>query len=103
MNLNLRRTLRRVTAFTTFALAIFAAGSYASAGIVGFSGVSVLGSPPAPGVHPGDLVTTPDPIVFQEVANGVIPAGGLVVDHNGSNVTATPVETAFVVNPLLVS
>jgi hypothetical protein len=73
------------------------------AGIVSFSGVTPLPGPPAPGVHPGDQPPLPTPTVFPEVLNGVAPVGGIAVDHNGSVVTASPVVSANVVNPLLVS
>src|SRR3954464_12319703 len=75
----------------------------AQAGIVSFSGVTPLAGPPAPGVHPGDQPPLPTPIVFPEVLNGVAPVGGIAVDHNGSVVSAAPVVSSNVVNPLLMS
>jgi len=95
--------------FTFFAcalvlfLGVFTLASVCDAGIVGSSAVTVLGAPPAPNVLPGSNTTTPNPIIFPEVLGGVIPAGGLAVDHDGSVVAATPVETGNIVNPLLVS
>jgi hypothetical protein len=80
---------------------ILAAGSFASAGIVNSSGVILLGGPPAPNVLPGSQLASP-PIVFPEFLNGVIPAGGVDVDHNGNLFALAPVSTASVVNPLLV-
>ena len=73
------------------------------AGIVSSSGVTVLGSPPPPGVHPGDQ-PQPTLIVFPEVFGKVVGGGGLPVDHKVTgDMVASPVLTAEVVNPNLVS
>jgi len=107
MTRNLRRLSRPEAIVFVWALAFvfaaFAAIPAAHAGIVSFSGVTPLGGPPAPGVHPGDQPPVPTPIIFPEFLNGVIPVGGVKVDHDGSVVVASPVETGNVVNPLLVS
>ena len=105
MTRNLRRSRR--LEFTSLVLAVaFAFGIFAvipvQAGIVSSSGVTVLGGPPAPGVHPGDQPPLPTPIIFPEFLNGTIPVGGVGVDHNGSVVVASPVESGGIVNPLLV-
>ncbi len=73
------------------------------AGIVSSSAVTVLASPPAGDVHPGTNTTVPDPIIFPEVLGGVVPAGGVAVDHDGSVVVTSPVESANVVKPALVA
>jgi hypothetical protein len=76
----------------------------AQAGIVSFSGVTPLAGPPAPNVLPGSQPPVPNPIIFPEQPGAAIaPAGGIAVDHNGSVVSAAPVVTGNVVNPLLVS
>ena len=91
MNLNRRRLLRRVTAFPTYVLAVFAAISCSSAGIVSFADVKVLGSSLAPGVHLGDQISSLNPFIFPEVSSGVVPAGRRAVDHKGSDVLAVAV------------
>jgi hypothetical protein len=79
----------------------------AAFGITGAVGAVELPGPPAPNLYPGN-VEGALPIVFPEVINGVVrptiahPAG-MDVDHNGSNVTASPVISGNVVNPALVS
>jgi hypothetical protein len=106
MTLNLRRFSRPESnifaCVLVLTLACFAATPAAHAGIVSFSGVTPLGGPPAPNVLPGSQPALPTPIIFPEFINGFIPAGGVAVDHNGSVVVASPVESAGVVNPLLV-
>jgi hypothetical protein len=89
---------------TILALGVVCASSGAlRAGIVSFSGVTPLAGPPAPSVLPGAQPPLPTPIVFRETS-GVVGAGGLPVDHRVTgNVTAAPVETGGVVNPVLVS
>jgi hypothetical protein len=73
------------------------------AGIVSFSGVTPLGGPPAPNVLPGSQPPVPTPIIFPEFTNGLVPIGGIAVDHDGSVVVASPTVTGNVVNPLLVA
>jgi len=106
MKLNLRRFSRpeaKICAcFLSFTLVCFAAIPAAHAGIVSFSGVTPLAGPPAPNVLPGSQPVLPTPIIFPEFINGAVPVGGVAVDHNGSVVVASPVESAGVVNPLLV-
>jgi hypothetical protein len=76
----------------------------AHAGIVSFSGVTPLPGPPAPNVLPGSQPPLPTPIIFPElIGGGIAPVGGIRVDHNGSVVSASPVESANIVNPALVS
>jgi hypothetical protein len=107
MTWNLRRASRpeaRILAWMLiFSVGCLAAVPAVHAGIVSSVNVTVLGGPPAPNVLPGSNTTTPFPIVFPEVLGGVVPAGGVAVDHNGSVVSAAPVESANIVNPLLVS
>ena len=93
------------TFILTFVFAVVAAvhsqSAFAAFGITSVLGATELAGPPPPGVHPGDNEGAL-PIVFPEVLGGTVSAGGLDVDHNGSNVVATPVVTANVVNPLLI-
>src|SRR4051812_47681087 len=106
MKLNLRRfnppESNILAGVIVFTLVCFLAVPAAPAGIVSFSGGTPLPGPPATGVHPGDQPALPTPIIFPEFINGAILAGGVPVDHNGSVVVAAPVESAGVVNPLLV-
>jgi hypothetical protein len=107
MTLNLRRFSRPeaniLAGILVLALACFAAIPAAHAGIVSFSGVTPLPGPPAPNVLPGSQPPVPTPIIFPEQPGfGVALAGGIPVDHNGSVVTAAPVVSGNVVNPLLV-
>ncbi len=106
MKPNFGRMLRPESIFLSCAL-VFVVASLgtlpANAGIVSFSGVTPLAGPPAPGVHPGDQPPVPNPIIFPEQPGfGVALAGGIPVDHDGSVVTAAPVVSGNVVNPLLV-
>jgi hypothetical protein len=107
MTLNLRRFSRPEAIFfacvLVFTLACFVTIPAACAGIVSFSGVTPLPAPPAPGVHPGDQPPIPTPIIFPEQPGAAFAlAGGIPVDHDGSVVTAAPVVSGNVVNPLLV-
>jgi hypothetical protein len=52
-------------------------------------------------VLPGSQSPATTPIIFPEVASGLLPAN-VAVDHNGTAVLATPVSTAGVPNALLV-
>lgn len=103
-----------------FAL-LHAKSAQAAFGITSTIGATQLAGPPAPNVLPGSVeqpigfpLPIGNPIIFPEVLVGVVkPAApsvrhpfaaiGLDVDHNGSNVTAAPVVSGNVVNPLLVS
>ena len=75
----------------------------AQAGIVSFSGVTPLPGPPAPNVLPGSQPPIPTPIIFPELPGTGTAIGAIPVDHNGSVVVASPVESANIVNPALVS
>jgi hypothetical protein len=97
-----------------------AQSAYAAFGITSVVGATLLPGPPAPNVLPGSVeqpigspVPIGNPIIFPEVLAGIVkPAAptpqhplaniGLDVDHNGANVSATPVVSGNVVNPLLV-
>lgn len=108
MTLKLRRLPHRRQYNLIFpAVLILSVGVFvaipAQAGIVSSSGVTQLASPPSGDVHPGTNTTTPVPIIFPEILGGVVPAGGVPVDHNGSVVVASPVESANVLNPTLVA
>ena len=79
----------------------------AAFGITSVSGaVQLPGGPPPnvfPGINEGAL-----PIVYTEVLNGTVVATGLHplgldVDHDGSNVVASPTISGNVVNPALVN
>jgi hypothetical protein len=105
-------------------VAIFASiqaqSAHAAFGITSVTGATQLPGPPAPNVLPGSVeqpigfpIPLGNPIIFHEVLTGVVrpvaptplhpfAAIGLDVDHNGSNVSAAPVVSGNVVNPLLV-
>jgi len=106
MTWNMWRTYRPginiLACVLVFSLGCFAVPT-ALAGIVSSSAVTVLGGAPAPNVLPGSNTTSPNPIVFPEVLGGIVPAGGVPVDHDGSVVVASPVESGNIVTPLLVS
>jgi hypothetical protein len=99
--------LPRVVHFTFIVIVCvanaFGAPSAACAGIVSFSGVTPLAGPPAPNVLPGSQPPVPSPIIFPELPGSGIALLGIPVDHDGSVVTAAPVLSGNVVNPLLVS
>ena len=106
MNRNLRSLLFCRASFATlliFFAASLAAAPAAHAGIVSSAGVTELAGPPLPSVHPGAQPALPTPIIFPEVLGGIVPAGGMPVDHDGTVGTAAPVESNSIVNPLLVS
>jgi len=93
----------------------------AAFGITSVAGATLLAGPPVPNVLPGSVeqpVGFPfpvgNPIIFPEVLVGIVkPAApslqhplaaiGLDVDHNGSAVSAAPVVSGNIVNPLLIS
>jgi hypothetical protein len=107
MKTDLRRT-RRFKAFSLMCAVVvlaFQSPTFVRAGIVSFSGVTVLGGPPAPNVLEGsyELPGNASPVIFPEfVFPGVAPAGGVAVDHDGSVIASTPVRTGNDVNPALV-
>lgn len=101
---------------------LHAGDATAAFGISSVLNATVLPAPPPGGVTPGaneqPVVGFPfasgNPIIFPEVLGGsIVPLPptaqhplaniGLDVDHNGSNVSATPVVSGNVVNPVLVS
>jgi hypothetical protein len=85
----------------TSCVAIQTKSAIAAFGITSVTGgIEVVTGPPGPNVHPGSN-EGPLPIVFYEVS-GVIAPGGLDVDHDGSNVTASPAVTGGVVHASLV-
>ncbi len=105
MNRNLSSLCPRSASIVAWLLGIVAiclASSFAEAGIVSSSGVTVLAAPPPGNVLPGTNTTNPNPIIFPEVIGGVVPAGGIAVDHDGSVVTAGPLESGNLVNANLV-
>lgn len=89
-----RRCLRRSCILCLALIVAIATTSHLYAGIVSSTNVTVLGGPPAPNVHPGSQLP-PTPIIFPELPGigTVTAAGGLPVDHDGSNTTANPVVT----------
>jgi hypothetical protein len=82
--------------------------------VTSVSGATLLPGPPPPNVLPGSnevptagLPPIGDPLLFPEVLGGIIVPTlanplGLDVDHDGSNVVASPTISGNVVNPLLV-
>jgi hypothetical protein len=97
-----------------------AQSAHAAFGITSVVGATLLPGPPAPNVLPGSVeqpigspVPIGNPIIFPEVLVGIVkPAAptpqhplaniGLDVDHNGTNVSAAPVVSGNIVNPLLI-
>jgi hypothetical protein len=94
--------------------------AFAAFGISAVAGVTLVPGPPAPNVLPGSVeqpigfpLPVGNPVIFPEVQAGIVKPGtpsaqhplaniGLDVDHNGSNVSAAPVVSGNIVNPLLV-
>jgi hypothetical protein len=88
--------------------------AHAAFGVTSVVGATLLPAPPPPNALPGSNevplgfpVPVGDPLLFPEVLGGVIidssPLGaGLDVDHDGSNVVASPTISGNVVNPLLI-
>src|SRR3954447_7655923 len=105
MTRKLGRLSRSESIFLKLAFVVACLGvTPARAGIVSFSGVTPLAGPPAPNVLPGSQPPIPTPIIFPELPGfGLAPVGGIPVDHDGSVVSAAPVESANIVNPVLVS
>jgi hypothetical protein len=111
------RSLVLLIALVTLAQANTALAAF---GITSVVGATQLAGPPAPNVLPGSVeqpIGFPfpigNPIIFHEVLVGVVkPVAptpqhplsliGLDVDHNGTPVSAAPVVSGNVVNPLLV-
>jgi hypothetical protein len=76
----------------------------ACAGIVASSGVSLLGGPPPGNVLPGTQQPTLLPLFFSEVIGGQVSSpGGLPVDHDGSDLAPTLVQSTSVVDAALVA
>lgn len=74
------------------------------AGIVASSGVTLLGGPPAGNVLPGTQQPTLLPLFFPEVVGGQVSSpGGLPVDHVGSDLAPTLVQSTSVVDAALVA
>jgi hypothetical protein len=100
--------LRRI--FLILAVAAMAATwaqpALAAFGITGVPiGATQVPGPPPPNVDPGNPFGGNEgalPIIFHEILGGTIGAGGLDVDHDGSNVVAQPTVSGNVVNPLLI-
>jgi hypothetical protein len=94
--------------------------AHAAFGITSVTGATLLAGPPAANALPGNIqqpigfpLPVGNPIIFPEVLVGVIKPAlptpqhpfaviGLDVDHNGSTVSAAPVVSGNIVNPLLV-
>ncbi len=105
MTRKLGRMNRPESIFLAWALVVVAAclGAIpAQAGIVSFSGVTPVPGPPAPNVLPGSQPPVPTPIIFPEQPGVATALAGIPVDHDGSVVSAAPVVSGNVVNPLLV-
>lgn len=112
--------LRHLAILVAVCAAVHASSAYAAFGITSVSGAVQLPGPPPPNVLPGSVeqpigspIPIGDPIIFHEVLGGIIvptpPTAqhplaflGLDIDHNGSPVSAVPVVSGNVVNPLLV-
>jgi len=75
--------------------------SVAQAGIISSYKVSQV-SPPAGSVKPGVTVTNPDPIIFQEIANGFMPSNMPVDALVAADFTTRPVVSGGVIDSNLV-
>ncbi len=101
------RHLRRANSAFSFCFVLTAASlgfiATSHAGITSVFQTTIV-APPA-NVLPGTTEpTAPFPIIFQEVANGLVPVNGIAVDHNGTDIAGVvPASVANVVNPLLIS
>ncbi len=106
METNIMLLVRRIVLTSLVAVlltALSVRSAVAAFGITSVSGANELLSPPLTDVQPG-TVEGALPVVFHEVINGVVltPAG-MPVDHDGSNVVASPTISGNVVNPALIS
>jgi len=107
--------LKISAAIVALTAALQAPSALAAFGVTSVTGATLLPVPPPPNALPGSNevpigfpVPIGDPLLFPEILGGVIfdtsPLGvGLDVDHNGSNVVASPTISGNVVNPMLVS
>src|SRR4051812_23452968 len=73
----------------------------ANAGIISSFKVTQV-SPPVGGVKPGATTTSPDPIVFQEIANGIMPSNILVDALITGDFTTRPVVSGGIIDANLV-
>lgn len=99
---------RRCIFAAAISLPIFAfVSSFASnscAGIVASSGVSLIGGPPPGNVLPGTQQPTLLPLFFPEIIGGHVSSpGGLPIDHDGSDLAPTLVQSTSVVDVALVA
>jgi hypothetical protein len=119
--MQMRAWIVNLVLFVVAFVCIQANSAHGAFGIASVSGATQLAGPPGPNVLPGSEeqpVGFPfpigNPIIFHEVLTGVIKpdsptlqhplaAVGLDVDHNGSPVSAAPVVSANMVNPLLIA
>jgi len=74
----------------------------ARAGIIGTPYKVTVVSPPGGGVKPGATTTSPDPIVFAETVNGIMPSNMLVDALITSDFTTRPVVSGGVIDSNLV-
>jgi hypothetical protein len=117
----MRIRFRTLAILAALPMCLCAQSAHAAFGISAVVGATQLPGPPPPDVLPGSNeqpvgspIPISTPIVFHEVLGGAIVPDtptpehplanlGLDVDHDGSNVSAAPVVTSNVVNPLLIS
>jgi hypothetical protein len=110
MELQLMLPIRQFAMIAVLAALLAAARTepvVAAFGITSVTGAVQLPGGPPPNVFPG-VTEGALPIVYTEVLNGtIVPTGahpaGMDVDHDGSNVIASPTVSGNVVNPALVS
>jgi hypothetical protein len=82
-----------------------AQAALAAFGISSVSGDVIHISPSQVPVLPGNpngSSEDPDAIIFREVQGGLVGAGGLNVDHDGSNVVAAPIISVNTIHPNLI-
>jgi hypothetical protein len=95
--------VRKFVLIATLGTLLAALGAQPANAVFISSGVIPLPSGPPPNIQPGGNENAL-PIVFPEMVGGrVTSLGGLPVDHDGSNVIASPTISGNVVNPALVS
>src|SRR5215210_5663914 len=74
-----------------------------NAGIIGTPyKVTLVSPPPVAGVKPSATTTSPDPIIFQEIANGIMPANMLVDALITGDFTTRPAVSGGVIDSNLV-